>query len=864
MKLQICLKAFFWIFGVITCGYYAVITMLICSQNIYCQALFAPLLLIAPANAASLLLALRKNPTEHAKSLVGTLNTMALVVSGLLATGLIPLCLLASIGGTIGAVMIIAAPIQLFFQPSDSFAMNVKFGAMMCGVATFYIFVALGPLLTALHERTRLRFLQPRGSRFPGLPMSSCISMILAIVVITIMPSALTKTCSAAVTKRETLPEGLLLLRAVGNDQELLQACYGIQGALPWFFSLSNISNYSEYEYGMSGNPQMDAARQTYYRVKGKPFNSVPRPATKYNSFNSIIPFGLGGDASSFESTYEYDRDFAGEAVGGVVNGFVLTNSDIRGWVDPNEAVAHLKWDMDFKSPKYGRELRAQILLPPGAVIDSCSLWIKGVEHKAVIGTRQSTRTAYVRSAHSGETPLLLSTAGAGRVLLQSATGWWGPNAKLKIELTSPLVITSPSKARLPLPFFTERNFSVQAQHQISILTPTSTIVETYTNADLTNKTKALTFDRNPSATKFIANDPTDNNQTIVQEVLSENGNSATPLIVVVDGSSTMSNWMNQVSDVLKSVNAKNASIIWASDIPKTVIAQTDSNSLQWKATVNKLKDSSALGGQNNAEALRLAIDQIQKANYGSTNIVWLHGPQPVAFSDYELQQLLNKAKGIRLFEYQLVAGPNEVIKSLNKVSSLTQVPRLDGASQDLVSLFQHLSGSQPNFRIARHAVKSSDGETAKHPLEIVKLFTSDYVNSSLPNTSDPTSLGALAEWYNLVTPLTSALVLPFNNYDAYQVKRHAQQQAAISPSAGLQKSAKLSSHGGLVGPPIDPRYGQSNEVGQLADAAQKKSSITDFIIPAKPEPPISWLVCCALIMVLTFLWTRRRRQEQS
>src|SRR5262249_9354518 len=117
----------------------------------------------------------------------------------------------------------------------------------------------------------------------------------------------------------------------------------------------------------------------------------------------------------------------------------------------------------------YRKELRAQILLPPHAVVTGCELWVDNVRHKAVIGTRERTRQAYTVAANNGERPLMVSTAGPGRVLLQPSTGYWGKNAKLIVEVTAPLTVLSFEEAALPLPTFAERNFNVAAVHSVSL-----------------------------------------------------------------------------------------------------------------------------------------------------------------------------------------------------------------------------------------------------------------------------------------------------------------------------------------------------------------------------------------------------------
>ena len=71
-----------------------------------------------------------------------------------------------------------------------------------------------------------------------------------------------------------------------------------------------------------------------------------------------------------------------------------------------------------------------------------------------------------------------------------------------------------------------------------------------------------------------------------------------------------------------------------------------------------------------------------------------------------------------------------------------------------------------------------------------------------------------LASSYRLATLVTGAVVL--ENADQYKSSGLA--VGAYKDALGRAANWVGSLTGGLVGAPVDPRYGQSNEVGQLAD----------------------------------------------
>lgn len=805
----------FWIFGVGTCTYYAFETMWASAQCSFLAILFSPLFIIPVANLLVLLLRKDAKPSKRALSILGTLNGLALVVSSILFAVLSPLCLLASIAFLVSIALLFSCP-------------------QMAPICAFYLAVATGPLITAVALRRKLRSYVAPGQKAPWLPAGPCFAAVLATLLIAIFPTALTKSCQAAVVSKTKFKEGLLLLRAVGNEDELLRACYNEVAALPWFFMGGHMfSETGEYE---SRSTPSIAARELYYRVKGKPFNSVPRPlGTQYDYWDSYDYYGY---------LDYYSGDFAGAAVGGVVRGLSLTDSKITGNIDPNEAVAHLNWKMHFHNANStGTELRTQILLPPHAVVTGCSLWVNGQECKAVFATRESTRQAYESSAKSGHRPLMVSTAGPGRVLLQSSTGAWGKDADLHVEIATPLEVLQQDKAALPLPMFAERNFSVSAAHNVSLVSNKEPI----TNGGLTSGTAgkdgsytlsgqlqndsladgiALVFQRDPNANAVLATDSSSPEKDIVQRIVKQRCTEA-PLMVVIDGSETMSKSMQQISDALAKLQSKDASIVWASDKPIVVVSNQDTASGAWKDAVEKLRDSSCLGGQDNADALAFAIARLKPE--GGANIIWLHGPQPVEFSGDTLVSSLAKAgPHTKLYEFQVSAGPNEVVKSLNESGSMVQVPRVFNTVQsDLDNLLAQLSGQKDMFSITRDRVEHGKvaAPMSKHNEELTQLFVSDQVLGSLSRPEDRQALGKAAETHHLVTPYTSALVLESQaEYASLNVKQHS----GKTPTSQSKAMPAL--------PGMD-------------------------MIPATPEPPMELIMVCVLLTGTTFVWIRRRRQ---
>jgi hypothetical protein len=540
--------------------------------------------------------------------------------------------------------------------------------------------------------------------------------------------------------------------------------------------------------------------------------------------------------ADSFDYYYQHDSDFAGEHVGGIIHGLDLSSSKIVGTVNADECVANLDWTMGFHNTYRGdKELRAQILLPPHAVISGCSLMIDGIRHNAVFATRESSRKAYVESAESGSTPLLISTAGAGRVLLQSATGYGNKDVELSLQLTSPLTLLNSQKAALPLPLITERNFAIKCKHQVSVTSSTGEVQKLdFQKDDLVEGISAFFWKRNADKKSFYTADPGQPEGKIVETIISRKYAPDRPLIVVVDGSDKMSGSIDKISDQLAKLKFPKATLVWASDKPIVVIANADTNSNAWKTAVSRLRDSACVGGQDNAAALTLALQTGGLAE--DSNVIWLHGPQPVAFAGDKLLPLIKSLKhSLKLFEYQMVPGPNEVIKSMDQTPALHQVPDLEGPEKDLSRLFAVVSGQEEKVAIERKQMPevSTDATLSTNGKSLLQLYYADVI---LTDEKDPASiqkLGAIAEKLGIVTPVTSALVLDWKKqYRDINVEHYSQ--------------SKTTTH---------------------ADSASKKmfAALPDNMsIPVKPEPPLPVTIACAILMMIGVLWSKRRKNQST
>lgn len=786
---------FYWVFGVGTCDFYAVSTLQVCAQESGMLALFWPLLLIPAANATALLFA-KNGRSQKTLTMLSAMNGFACVVSILLTTILSPLCLLALYGLFFG----------IFYPPISLFCL-------------YHLLVAVGPLLTSFGMRRRLLRLKSN-QQFPWMPMGTGAALILSMVLVAVFPSLLSQRCLAAANENLTQKQAVLLLRACGDNETMLRACYDQHLTLPWWFGFAQgLTNYDEQPSAIR-----QLARENYYRATGLPFNSMKRPSGTNYYYDWDDEIDWWGD-----------HDFAGATVGGIVRGLTLTKSRIDGWVDADEGVSHMFWSMHLKHDKVSRaELRAEIVLPAQAAVSGCSLWIDGVRHDAIIGTRSSTRHAYQSSAESGERPFMVSTAGPGRVLIQSSTGWWSKDVDLTVEITAPLTVLKKDSAVLRLPVFAERNFAVTASHTVDLSATTSgaqyLIKKDLSDSSIHSAEGTINLRRDPNFVKVRATAPYLAEGTELLEQLQTSAcNNRLPLFIVLDGSASMSPYIDSVCRALSSMNFPDATLVWASDSPQTVVSHVGTTSSSWQKTVSCLHDAGCVGGQDNAKALLLALGALPAAS--SSNVVWIHGPQPAKLSGDQLPKALSGAT-CRLFEYQVTAAPNDLIRSLDHSAKLVQVANLKNTEADLKDLFGRLSGAEPLFTMegSIETAGKVQASMAKHPNELAQVFINQMILEQLGNPQKCEELGILAQKAHLVTPLTSALVLEQeSDYQRYNVKQFGKGSASSNTAA--------------------PKPG----------SILNSTNFANPLIPIKPEPPMSLLVACAIFIMAGLTWIKRR-----
>ena len=656
------------------------------------------------------------------------------------------------------------------------------------GIATFYtlvylpllpigiigiIFVGLGflpltPVLALIASLVGRKHLHQLGAPVLETKLRLWTGFVLGMlaVVVTEIPATVTRIGMqmASSPVSETNNRGVKMLRSFGTKNLMLRSCYQQQNAM---------SDLVSTVVAMGDPVSTGEAKTIYYRVTGTPFNAEKPPTNiKYQRWDNEL---------------EFDRNMGGEIVAGQVKGLSLLSSRQDQSIDANAAVSYTEWTLVFKNiSDRQREARAQIALPPGAVVSRLTLWINGEEREAAFGGRSQVREAYQQVAvQQRRDPVLVTTTGMDRVLLQCfPIQPNGGEMKVRLGITAPLQIETQTEATLQLPFIIERNFGVdeKAQHYVWVeskqqlsatnfasLKPEQTEAGKFALrgniADAKLADGFIRATRTTNTNKAWTLDQHSKNPAVITQEIEEQKIAAPPRVIfVVDGSRQMNDLRQRIADSLaKLPDGIEAELLLASDGWIDLSHGVKTLSLQTRQEFAKLlKDIDFIGGHDNAPALLQAWNVA--AEKPDSAIIWMHGAQPIEMRMLdELQQRYERRpNGPRIYDLQLVTGPNRLAENLGKIKTIATIPnRMHG----LENLFAQWSGTASHPVITREKIKrgnSSGNDAIETSDHLARLWANGEVLRLAAAHDENKNAEAvkLAVNYQLVTPVSGAVVL--------------------------------------------------------------------------------------------------------
>ena len=578
-------------------------------------------------------------------------------------------------------------------------------------------------------------------------------------------------------------PAAVERLRAFHSENSLLKACYeGNQGAAlgtdinGWVTNAAWRIPLATFGLVRFTQPDSGRVRDLFFRVTGKPFNSLPPPARRVGA-------GAFGRALDPLEDFEFDADTGGDAVAMRLRDLDLVESRFDG---PLEGAAHLsyaEWTMVFANRgPVAREARCQVRLPAGGRVSRLTLWVDGQPQEAAFNTVGKVKAAYRAIAVvQRRDPVLVTMAGPDTVMVQCFPVPPSGTMKIRFGITAPL-----TDGALEMPHIIERNFGLVRDFQHAVWLQGDTPFEVsgpgakvvrgapdgpgFSLSHTAAQGDILGGRRSWSATELGAaptavwcEDPRapEGQRFLVREAAAPQARpAARSPVVVIDGSAAMAAARDALLAAVRACNPAPAAILLADDSARRI-------------DMAALADIRFAGGCDNGPALREAVRLAKEL--GGAPVLWLHGPQPVALAQSEgiLQLLERGAVHAPVFSRELVAGPNRLVETLYQSGWLQ---RLSGAGD-----FQNLGDPPASLWQWRRAA-TADGLPGQRVSDhLARLWAAERAeDASLPHNER----SALAARYQLVTPVSGAVVLE----TAAQYTEHGLTQG--DPSASPQVPA--------------------------------------------------------------------------
>jgi hypothetical protein len=554
---------------------------------------------------------------------------------------------------------------------------------------------------------------------------------------------------------------GLRVLRALGREDVLLAAGYDGSRRLSLLDVLLSL-----------GGESVDraAAQDVYYRVTGRPFSSQPRPP-----------------ADRFARWGGWDRDVAGEHVGGRVEGLSLGASALEGSVDGEAALAYLEWTMELRTRAPGQsEGRMLLQLPPGGVVSRVTLYIDGEPREAAFAGTGQVKAAYESVVKRRMDPLLVTARPGDRVQVQAFPVLADKPMRVKLGITAPLSLGAGGRTgTLPLPALLERNFELPAdfRHVLRVESRqplalasggevlrrgdgVSEYLAALSDAALLAPSGALVVERSGAHTLAWAADVHAPGTRVEQRLVEEAPPPPSRLLLVLDGSAGMEAVRAPLAAALAAVpEGVELGVLAALDGVEELLPPQAADAAVRARAAERVLALSPVGGQDTHAALARAWELLPAR--GPAVVLWVHGPQPLAPAPGAAASLLalSGPRQVEVLDVQVAPGANRVADALPPSAPVRRLVPVRGLEAELTALFAGFGRARP--RVVRTRAEgallaaSSSGawQTSAH---LARLWARDEVARlhATGGEAARTEAQALGARYQLVTAVTGAVVL--------------------------------------------------------------------------------------------------------
>ena len=664
-------------------------------------------------------------------------------------------------GVAAGFALLTAGFYGLLFLPMIHWSI---FGLIFFGLGI----LPLTPILTAFTSwrigRTLRRYSADAGRFKTGWRMGA----LAAVLVFTALegPALWTRiNLSAAVEGGVKSERALARLRAFHSERTLLKACYeggrGMWMATDisgWVLTFCRVPLAVLDEGGNFQPLGTEAVRDVYFRVTGKPFNSMKPPGHRGNS--------LVGRGDSLQE-FDFDENLGGDEVAMRLKNLDLAESRFDGHVDSASRIGYGEWTMVFKnSSAQPKEARCQVKLPAGGRVSRLTLWVNGEPREAAFSSISKVKAAYKAVAVvQRRDPVLVNVVGPDTVMVQCFPVPAHGEMKIRFGVSAPL-----ENGRWELPHVMERNFGLaenlenalwlQGDCGFSLIGAGKSqgaiadgsghsISATLGSAGLMSPGTALcaeSLSKTPPVVWCEDRFAKPEERFLVREPVTSTLPGAGKVVVIVDGSAALAQARDWIVRAIGNQTGDGLVLIVADDHARRV-------------TLKELEAYQFTGGRDNEPALR---DGIRLARESGAPIVWVHGPQAVGLSQSEalLQQIERGTIRPVIHEIEAVAGPNRLAEAIYRTGCIRRGPLLLSPEQDFSQFLKNLqTGHEETGWTWKRSATLENLPGTQVWDHLARLWAASAAETTNSPMSD-TARAELAARYQLVTLVSGAVVL--------------------------------------------------------------------------------------------------------
>ncbi|RYD37136.1 MAG: PEP-CTERM sorting domain-containing protein [Verrucomicrobiaceae bacterium] len=548
-------------------------------------------------------------------------------------------------------------------------------------------------------------------------------------------------------------------LRAFHSERTLLKACYeggrssDLATDIVGWISVCLRSGVFFSDGGFDRTNDPAKIRDVYFRVTGRPFNSVKPPERGGRAL-----LGLQDPMEQFE----FDEHVGGNEVAVRLKHLDLKESRFDGHIDSVSEIGYGEWTMVFHNgASNAQEARCQVRLPDGGRVSRLTLWVNGEPREAAFSTVSKVKAAYKEIAVvQRRDPVLVTMVGPDTVLVQCFPVPAGGDMKIRLGITAPL-----KEGSWDLPRIVERNFGTFPKLEHSVWLQGDRDFRLMGGKELTSfrdgEGRSLSAALSVSAAmedgpvvrldayesaplvwcedRFAAS----GERYLIREPHTVKTEASGKVVLVIDGSQPIAPFREMIAQAM----GGRVVAILADDSARRIDAEG-------------LGKYTFSGGRDNEAALLDAIRVSREE--GGAPIVWIHGPQAISVSRTErLSQLLERGSVLPVIHtIEAVPGPNRLAEVMYRSAPQVRGPRLTDAASLKAYLTGLLEGKESAGWTWRRAATADGLVSGEVWDQLARLWAIGAAEAAAGTQVPEEQRSTLAARYQLVTPVSGAVVL--------------------------------------------------------------------------------------------------------